>query len=110
MTKEILHGRLGLLLLKVLSAGPAHGLAVRDAIGRLTGGEIHLEPSALYPALHRLHADGLLSAEWGLSEKQRRAKFYSITTKGRAELESQESSWGTHVRAVQAVLEGGAET
>ena len=102
-----LYGTLNLLVLRTLEAGPLHGLEVRRRIERLSDAVLQVEEGALYPALHRLERDGLLRAEWGTSDKGRRAKFYALTGKGRARLARERESWRAHVAAVARVLDEG---
>lgn len=100
-----LYGNLDLLLLQTVDAqGPIHGLGAMDAIQARSGGQIEVEDGALYRSLHRLEARGLLSAQWRISEKNRRAKFYSLTKKGRGELDRAKAEWELHTRAVGQVL------
>ncbi len=107
MASDSIYGTLNLLILKVLNDGPAHGLAVKQRIENLAGGQLNVGPGALYPALHRLHRARLLSAEWGVSGKNRPAKVYRLTSKGQQRLRSEIRSWQRHIRSVKAVLEGG---
>lgn len=100
-----LYGTLALLLLKALGDGPLHGLDVARRIRGRTEGQLVIEEGALYPALHRLERDGLIEAEWGISDRGRRAKFYSLTAKGRRRLERERAEWIEHTRAVSRVLE-----
>ena len=100
-----LYGTLALLLLKALEPGALHGLDIARRIRGRTEGVLEIEEGALYPALHRLERDGLVEAEWGVSEKGRRAKFYALTAKGRRRLERERSEWIEHTRAVSRVLE-----
>lgn len=104
MGADSIYGTLNLLILRTLAVEASHGLGVRDAIERLTDGDLSVEVGALYPALHRLHRDGLVSAEWGRSEKGRPAKVYTITTKGRAALADEVRAWHRHVAAIAAVV------
>jgi transcriptional regulator len=100
-----LYGNLDLLVLRTIEvAGPVHGLGVMDAIERSSGGGIEVEDGALYRSLHRLEARGLLSSQWRTSEKNRRAKFYSLTKAGRKELSRTRKEWERHTRAVGRVL------
>ena len=100
-----LYGNLDLLVLRVLeTAGPAHGLGVMVAIEESSGGGIEVEDGALYRSLHRLEKRGLLTAEWRISEKNRKAKFYSLTGTGRMELARARLEWERHARAVGRVL------
>ena len=100
-----LYGTLNLLILKTLAPGPRHGLDVAREIRGVTAGVLRIEEGALYPALHRLERSGLLEAEWGVSEKGRRAKYYTLTPKGHRRLEKERARWVEHTRAVSAVLE-----
>lgn len=99
-----LYGTLNLLILGSLEEGPLHGLAVRRRIEAVSEDVLSVEEGALYPALHRLERDGLLEAEWGRSENNRRAKFYSLTVSGRARLKRERREWLRHARAVSDVL------
>ncbi|MBF5041796.1 PadR family transcriptional regulator [Aggregicoccus sp. 17bor-14] len=104
-TLELLQGTLDVLILKSLSWGPRHGYAVADSIRERSGEALRIEEGALYPALHRLEKRGLLSAEWGVSENNRRAKFYSLTPRGRAQLRSETQQWVAYAAAVSRVLQ-----
>lgn len=101
----ILRGTLDVLILKSLSWGPAHGYAVASAIQRHSDGVLLIEEGALYPALHRLEKKGWLAAEWGVSENQRRAKFYSLTIDGKNALARSRRDWTRYSDAVSRVLE-----
>ena len=98
------YGTLNLLILKTVEDATLHGLAIQRRIHVLAGEELQIEEGALYPALHRLERDGLLQASWGISDKNRRAKFYAMTLKGRRRLESEMRGWLQHTRAVSKVL------
>ena len=100
-----LYGTLNLLILRTLEGGPLHGLEVRRRIVDVSREVLQVEEGALYPALHRLERDGLLRAKWGMSERGKRAKFYALTTDGRARLSRESTSWRKHVEAVARVLE-----
>jgi PadR family transcriptional regulator, regulatory protein PadR len=104
-TLELLQGTLDVLILKSLSWGPRHGYAVADAIRERSGDALRIEEGALYPALHRLEKRGLLEAEWGVSENNRRAKFYTLTPRGRAQLRSETQQWVAYAAAVTRVLQ-----
>jgi transcriptional regulator len=101
---ELLPGTLDLLVLKTLAWGPTHGLGVLRSIENVTHGELLIEEGALYPALHRLEERGWLDAEWGITEKNRRAKFYRLTTAGRRQLAAEVSRWSRYANVVQLVL------
>lgn len=101
---ELLRGTFDVLILKTLAWGPAHGYAVASWIEHVTDDALRIEEGSLYPALHRLERRGLVQAEWGLSENNRRAKFYTLTAEGRAQLSAETSSWSRFVEAVGKVL------
>lgn len=106
MTKsaELLQGTLDLLILKVLCLEPMHGWGVAQRIHQLSKEVLRVNQSALYPALHRLEHQAWIEAEWGESENNRRAKYYSLTKAGRARLEAEEQSWERLSTAVKGVL------
>jgi len=106
MTKsaDLLQGTLDLLILKVLGAGPMHGWAVALRIRQSSQEVLRVNQGALYPALHRLEHQAWIAAEWGESENNRRAKFYSLTTAGRERLAAEEETWERLSVAVQRVL------
>ncbi len=102
---SILYGNLDLLVLRTIDVeGPVHGLGVMDAIEKSSQGSIEEEDGALYRSLHRLEERGLLSAEWRISEKNRQAKFYSLTRSGGKELARAQREWERHTKAVGRVL------
>ena len=102
---ELVQGTLDVLILKCLTGGPLHGAAVAERVRERSGEELRVEEGALYPALHRLEKRGLLEAEWGLSEKNRRVKLYRLTPEGRAHLSAETQVWQRYVAAVSRVLE-----
>lgn len=104
MEIDLLPGTLDLFILKMLSWGPMHGLAVLKSIERVTRGQLAIEEGALYPALHRLEARGLLDAVWGTTEKNRKAKFYRLTPMGRRRLTAEVSKWSQYAKVVRMVL------
>ncbi len=106
MTKstELLQGTLDLLILKVLSLEPMHGWAIAQRIRQLSTDVLRVNQGALYPALHRLEHQAWITAEWGESENNRRAKYYSLTKAGRKRLGAEEQSWDRLSAAVQSVL------
>ncbi len=106
---DILRGTLDLLLLKGLSWGPSHGYGVARWIEQATGDVLRVEEGSLYPALHRLELRGWIESEWGVSENNRRAKFYHLTPAGRAQLRVETSTWTRFARAVFAALEAPAQ-
>ncbi|HEY2737990.1 MAG TPA: PadR family transcriptional regulator [Thermoanaerobaculia bacterium] len=102
---DLLHGTVAVLILKTLTWGPLHGYDISRTIRQRSDGALGLEDAALYQALHRLEARAWIAAEWGLSENNRRAKFYRLTVEGRRQLQAELSSWRTYVSAVSKVLE-----
>jgi transcriptional regulator len=107
-SQDILRGTLDLLVLKALSWGPAHGYAVARWIEVSTGDALAVGEGTLYPALHRLEEGGWISAQWGSSENNRRAKFYALTQTGRAQLRREAANWRRYAAAVFAALEAPA--
>jgi PadR family transcriptional regulator PadR len=101
---DLIQGTLNVLILKTLSWGPMNGFAIAGWVRQTTGGDVELEEGALYPALHRMEHRGWLASEWRLSEKKRRAKYYSLTPEGRRMLAARTESWERLVRSVAAVL------
>jgi PadR family transcriptional regulator PadR len=101
---ELLQGTLDVLILKTLSWGSTHGYGIARWIQETTGDVLHVEEGSLYPAVHRLEKRGLISSEWGLSENNRRAKYYKLTPRGRAQLRAEGSRWAAFSKAVSAVL------
>lgn len=102
---DLLPGTLDLLILKAVSLGPLHGYAVLQRIEQITGGALLVEQGALYPALFRLEHRGLLQAEWGVSDNNRRAKFYRLTAAGRKELKAERDGWNRLAAAMSAALD-----
>ena len=100
----MLRGTLDVLILKTLSWGPAHGYSVASWIEEVTDDALRVEEGSLYPALHRLEARGWVRSEWGLSENNRRAKYYELTAEGEGQLRAEASSWARFARAVGKVL------
>ncbi len=100
----LLQGTLDLLILQALSFGPSHGYAVSTLIRQRTDGTLAVEDAALYQALHRLERQRLVSAEWGLSENNRKAKYYRLTPKGRKRLRAESAKWARYAEAVFKVL------
>lgn len=102
---EVLRGTLDMLILKALSGGKAHGYAVARWIEQATDDVLRIEEGSLYPALHRLETREWIAAEWGTSENNRRAKYYRLTPKGRAQLRVETATWTRFANAVFAALE-----
>jgi transcriptional regulator len=104
---DLLHGSLDLLVLRALVAEPMHGFALSRWIDQRTKGELGVVDSALYKSLHRLEDAGAVLAEWGASENNRRAKYYSLSARGRHLLRSETATWKRYVATITAVLEPG---
>jgi transcriptional regulator len=102
---KLIQGTVDLLILRALTRGPEHGYGVSVWIEERSRGELGLDDAALYPALHRLERRGLVVSDWGVSDNNRRAKYYEITRKGRQHLTKESSTWQRYSRAVSAVLE-----
>jgi PadR family transcriptional regulator len=102
----IMQGTLDLLVLGVLAPGPMHGYGIATAVHERTGGELAVPDAALYQALHRLERQDLVDAEWGPSDNNRRARYYTLTRAGRARLRAETTNWRRYTRAVEAVLAG----
>jgi PadR family transcriptional regulator, regulatory protein PadR len=101
---QILPGTLDLLILKAVSLGPLHGYGILLRIGQISGSALEIEQGALYPALFRLVRQGLLKANWGTSENNRKAKFYELTAGGRKRLREEEDGWNRLAAAMAAAL------
>ena len=102
---DILQGTLALLVLRTLSvAGPMHGYALTSHIQMASADLLRIEEGSLYPALHRMEQDGWLRSSWGMTGKNREARFYSITAKGRRQLAEEEATWGRLTEGVARVL------
>jgi len=102
---ELLQGTLDMLILKALARGRQHGYGVAEWIHRYSEDALRVEEGALYPALHRLELRGLLSAEWGASENNRRAKYYSLTAAGRKHLAEETEHWRRVSGAIARILQ-----
>ena len=101
----LLQGTLDLLVLRCLSGGTRHGYAIASIVREQTGGDLTVEDAALYQALHRLHRQHLVDAEWGPSENNRRARFYTLTRAGRKQLDTEVAKWQRLSAGVHLVLE-----
>ena len=102
---DLLQGTLALLVLKTLARGPLHGYGITLHIQMVSKDILRVEEGSLYPALHRMEQDGWVSAEWGISENNRRARYYRLTAKGWKQLAEEEKSWERLTEAVGHVLE-----
>jgi PadR family transcriptional regulator PadR len=101
---DVLQGTLDLLILKTLTHGPQHGYGIAVHIQKVSSDALRVEEGSLYPALHRIEQDGWIRSEWGASDNNRKAKFYSITAAGRRRLEQEAESWEKLTAGVSAVL------
>ena len=101
---DLVRGTLDMLILRTLAWGPMHGYSVSALIKQRTEEEILVEEGALYPALHRLEKSGWVESEWGVSENNRRAKYYRLTARGRAQLKVEHETWKRYVAAVSRVM------
>ena len=101
---ELLQGTLDMLILKTLIRGPMHGYAVAEFIQQTSEEVLRVEEGALYPALHRLELRGLLAAEWGVSENNRRAKYYRLTAAGRRQLANEVERWQRMSAAIGRIM------
>ena len=102
---DLLQGTLDLLILKALSGGTLHGYSVARIIRERSGNIFLVEEGALYPALHRLEKQRLIESEWGVSENNRKARYYELTPRGRAQLRTELATWNRYVKAVAGVLQ-----
>jgi PadR family transcriptional regulator, regulatory protein PadR len=101
---QLLPGTLDLLILRAVSLGPLHGYGILLRVGQISGNALFIEQGALYPGLFRLVRQGLLKANWGTSENNRRAKFYELTATGRRRLREETDSWNRLATAIASAL------
>lgn len=102
---ELVQGTLDMLILKTLSRGPLHGWGIAQHISQVSEEVLRVEEGSLYPALHRLELDDFIDSEWGLSDNNRRAKYYRLTARGRKQLVKEASSWTRLSAAIARVME-----
>lgn len=102
---ELPQGTLDLLILKTLALAPQHGWAISERLHQISSATLDIRQGSLYPALHRLERRGWIKARWGASDNNRRAKYYELTKRGRARLETEISDWRKLTTAVAQVLE-----
>ena len=102
---DVLQGTLALLVLKTLARGAMHGYGITLHIQRVSSDVLRIEEGSLYPALHRMEQEGWISAEWGVSENNRRARYYRLTPNGRKQLAEEERNWSRLTQAVANVLQ-----
>ena len=105
LQSEMVQGTLDMLILRTLVMGPAHGQTIAHAIERGSEDVLQVEHGSLYPALHRLHNRGWIASFWGTSENNRKAKYYSLTARGRAQLRAETATWRRYANAVGRILE-----
>ena len=103
-TTDILPGTLDVLILKAVSLGKLHGYGVLLRIEQISGGALQIQQGALYPALYRLEHQGLIDSEWGLSDNNRKAKYYRLTAAGRRRLGQETASWNRLAQAIAMAL------
>ena len=102
---ELLQGTLPLIILRILNAGPNHGFAIARRIELISKDVIRAEEGSLYPALHRMELEGWIDAEWGVTEKNRKAKYYKLTARGRKQLKNETARWNAISEAMTAILQ-----
>jgi PadR family transcriptional regulator, regulatory protein PadR len=101
---DLLQGTLDMLILKIVALGPVHGYGISQRIQQVSGEVLQVQQGSLYPALHRLEKRGWLAATWGESESGRQAKFYRLSSKGRKQLQLEESRWNRLAEAVRLIM------
>ena len=102
---DLPQGTLDLLILKTVALGPQHGWAISERIQQISSSVLQVQQGSLYPALHRMERRGWIKARWGVSENNRRAKFYELTPRGRKQLDAEADAWRKLTAAVGQVLE-----
>jgi PadR family transcriptional regulator PadR len=102
---DLPQGTLDLLILKTIALGPQHGWAISERLHQISSATLQIRQGSLYPALHRLERCGWIKARWGASDNNRRAKYYELTRKGRAQLEAETSAWRKLSAVIAQVLE-----
>jgi PadR family transcriptional regulator PadR len=102
--KDVLQGTLGMLVLRTLSSGPLHGYGITVRIQEVSGDALRVEEGSLYPALHRMEQEGWIAADWGVTENNRRARYYRLTPAGHRQLEAERESWERLIAAVGKVM------
>ena len=102
---ELVQGTLDMLILKTLARGALHGYGIAQSIQQISDEVLRVEEGSLYPALHRLELDGMVDSEWGQSANNRRAKYYSLTARGRKQLQTETSNWQRLAGAIARVME-----
>ncbi len=103
---ELLRGTLDLLVLKTLSLAPLHGWGISQRVQQISDGVLEVNQGSLYPALQRLEKEGLITSDWGTTDNNRRARYYTLTPAGRKHLRQETTNWRRYAQAVEAVLGG----
>jgi transcriptional regulator len=103
---DLVYGTLDMLILKSLQDDPRHGLAIADRIQQISQDILRVEQGSLYPALYRLEAQGWIKAEWGISDNNRKARYYKLTTAGRKQLAAEREHWSRITKGINLVLSG----
>ena len=103
---DLVYGTLDMLILKALQHDPRHGLAIADRIQQMSKEILRVEQGSLYPALYRLEAQGWIKAEWGVSDNNRRARYYELTAAGRKQLSAEKEHWSRITKGINLVLAG----
>ena len=103
---DLVYGTLDMLILKALQHGPRHGLGIADRIQQMSQDILRVEQGSLYPALYRLEAQGWIKAEWGVSDNNRKARYYKLTAAGRKQLSAEEEHWLRVTKGIDFVLSG----
>jgi PadR family transcriptional regulator, regulatory protein PadR len=106
-SRDVVQGTMDMLILKSCSLEPMHGWGITQRIAQISGNVLQVNPGSLYPALERLQDRGWISAEWGTTENARKAKYYTLTAKGRKQLGEETATWRRMAAAVEAVLTTG---
>jgi transcriptional regulator len=103
---DLVYGTLDMLILKAVQHDPRHGLAIADRIQQMSQEILRVEQGSLYPALYRLEAQGLIKADWGTSENNRKARYYRLTQAGRKQLAAEQAHWSRITKGIELVLSG----
>ena len=103
---DLVYGTLDMLILKALQHDPRHGLAIADRIHQMSKDILHVEQGSLYPALYRLEAQGWIKAKWGISNTNRKARYYELTATGRKQLVAETEHWARITKGINGVLAG----
>jgi len=104
---DLVYGTLDMLILKALQHEPRHGLGIADRIQQMSNDILRVEQGSLYPALYRLEAQGWIKAKWGVSDNNRKARYYELTTAGRKQLAAEKEHWLRITKGIDLVLAGG---